>query len=50
MTTANASDGLLKQLYETAFSKEEQIPWDDFVRLVDEIVGELRKYWTWDKQ
>ena len=86
-------------LYETAFPKEEQIPWDDLVRLIgemcdnkeqrlrrhafylrngfrdtnvyrcwddlemnmmmmgpgtftlqdwDEIIGELRKYWTWD--
>ena len=104
ISTENANDGQLKQLYETAFPKEEQIPWDDLVRLIgemhldftayydgeefigftivyprpsfncywyfavkeelrgkglgpgtftlqdwDEIVGELRKYWTWDK-
>ena len=67
ITAANANDGQLRLLYETAFPKEEQIPWDDLVRLIDEmhldftayydgeefigftIVGELRKYWTWDK-
>ena len=67
ITTANANDGQFKLLYEKAFPKEEQIPWDDLVRLIGEmhldftayydgeefigftIVGELRKYWTWDK-
>ena len=34
---SSKNDGQLKMLYETAFPKEEQIPWD-------EIIGELRKY------
>ena len=96
---SSKNDGQLKMLYETAFPTEEQIPWDDLVRLIgemcdnkeqrlrrhafylrngfrdtnvyrcwddlemtmmmmgpgtftlqdwDEIIGELRKYWTWD--
>jgi hypothetical protein len=62
ISTDNANDGQLKQLYETAFPKEELIPWDDLEMTImmmgpgtfslhdwDEIVGELRKYWTWDK-
>ena len=32
-TAANA-DEKIKHLYETAFPKDEQIPWDDLMRLV----------------
>ena len=37
ITAENANDGQLRLLYETAFPKEEQIPWDDLVRLIGEM-------------
>ena len=86
ITALDANDEQIKQLYQTAFAENEQIPWDDLVRLIgemnldftayyeegifigftivfhyepftwycyfavrhEEIVGELRIYWTWD--
>jgi GNAT superfamily N-acetyltransferase len=45
ITTANANDEKLKQLYETAFPKEEQIPWDDLVRLIDEMHLDFTAYY-----
>ena len=62
ITAANVNEQI-KQLYQTAFPENEQIPWDDLEMTImmtgpgtftmqnwDEIVGELTKYWTWDKQ
>ena len=36
ITAANI-DEMIKELYETAFPKDEQIPWDDLLRLVQEM-------------
>ncbi len=60
--TATNADDQIKQFYESAFPVEEQIPWDDLVRLIgemgpgtftmqdwDDVVSELRQYWTWRK-
>ncbi len=62
ITAANVNEQI-KHLYQTAFPENEQIPWDDLEMTImmigpgtftmqnwDEIVGELTKYWTWDKQ
>ena len=35
ITSANADDAALRRLYETAFPVEEQIPYDDIIRLLD---------------
>ena len=35
----------MKQLYETAFPKEEQIPWDDLVRLIGEMHLDFTAYY-----
>ncbi len=35
ITSANADDDTLRRLYETAFPVEEQIPYDDIIRLLD---------------
>lgn len=45
ISTENANDGQLKQLYETAFPKEEQIPWDDLVRLIVEMNLDFTAYY-----
>ena len=45
ITAANANDGQLRLLYETAFPKEEQIPWDDLVRLIDEMHLDFTAYY-----
>jgi hypothetical protein len=36
ITAANA-DEQIRQLYETAFPEEEQIPWNDLMRLIGEM-------------
>ncbi len=36
ITAANA-DEKIKHLYEKAFPKDEQIPWGDLMRLIEEI-------------
>jgi hypothetical protein len=33
--TAATADEKIKQLYETAFPEDEQIPWDDLMRLIE---------------
>lgn len=35
----------VRQLYETAFPEEEQIPWDDLMRLVEEIPLDFTLYY-----
>ena len=35
----------IKQLYETAFPKDEQIPWDDLMRLVEEMSLDFTAYY-----
>ena len=44
ITAANA-DKQIKQLYETAFPKDEQIPWDDLMRLVEEMPLDFTAYY-----
>ncbi len=43
ITAANA-DGQLRQLYETAFPREEQIPWGDLMRLTDTMSLDFTAY------
>ena len=45
ITAENANDGQLRLLYETAFPKEEQIPWDDLVRLIGEMNLDFTAYY-----
>lgn len=35
--TAVNADEQIKQLYQTAFPEDEQIPWEDLVRLIAEM-------------
>ena len=44
ITAANA-DEKIKQLYETAFLEDEQIPWDDLMRLVGEMPLDFTAYY-----
>ena len=37
ITSASVSDEELRQLYQTAFPENELIPWDDLMRLVEEM-------------
>ena len=47
ITPANA-DAEIRLLYETAFPQEEQIPWDDLVRLIDEMHLDFTAYYDND--
>jgi GNAT superfamily N-acetyltransferase len=44
ITAANASEQI-KQLYQTAFPEDEQIPWDDLVRLIGEMHLDFTAYY-----
>ena len=44
ITAANA-DEKIKQLYETAFPEDEQIPWKDLMRLVEEMPLDFTAYY-----
>ncbi len=44
ITVANA-DEKIKQLYETAFPEDEQIPWKDLMRLVEEMPLDFTAYY-----
>ena len=39
------ADEKIKQLYETAFPEDEQIPWDDLMRLVGEMPLDFTTYY-----
>ena len=43
--SSSKNDGQLRLLYETAFPKEEQIPWDDLVRLIGEMNLDFTAYY-----
>ena len=43
------ADAEIRLLYETAFPQEEQIPWDDLVRLIDEMHLDFTAYYDDDK-
>lgn len=47
ITAANA-DEQIKLLYQTAFPKDEQIPWDDLVRLIGEMNLDFTAYYEKD--
>ena len=47
VTEANA-DGQIRQLYESAFPEDEQIPWDDLMRLVREMPLDFSAYYDGD--
>ena len=44
ITAANA-DEKIKQLYETAFLEDEQIPWKDLMRLIEEMPLDFTAYY-----
>ena len=46
--TADNADGQIRLLYETAFPEGEQIPWDDLMRLVDEMPLDFTAYYDGD--
>ena len=49
VTKTDAGDEQLRQLYETAFPKEEQIPWDDLMHLVEEMHLDFTTYYEDDE-
>ena len=44
ITATNANEKI-KQLYQTAFPEEEQIPWDDLMRLTEEMPLDFTAYY-----
>ena len=44
ITAANA-ENKIRQLYERAFPEDEQIPWDDLMRLVEEMPLDFTVYY-----
>ncbi|MBO4450952.1 MAG: GNAT family N-acetyltransferase [Bacteroidaceae bacterium] len=46
--TASNADEQLRQLYETAFPQEEQIPWTDLMRLIGEMHLDFTAYYDGD--
>ncbi len=48
ITTADANDEKLKLLYETAFPKNEQIPWSDLVSLINKMHLDFTAYYEDD--
>ena len=44
ITAANA-DEKIKHLYETAFPEGEKIPWDDLIRLIEEMSLDFTAYY-----
>lgn len=45
ITKANANDNQLKLLYQTAFPENEQIPWNDLIRLIEEMNLDFTAYY-----
>ena len=43
--TASNADEKIKQLYETAFPEDEQIPWKDLMRLIEEMPLDFTAYY-----
>jgi GNAT superfamily N-acetyltransferase len=43
--TAINADEQIRQLYQTAFPEEEQIPWDDLLRLIDQMHLDFTAYY-----
>ena len=49
ITKINANDEQLKLLYQTAFPENEQIPWNDLIRLTDQMNLDFTAYYEDDK-
>jgi len=47
ITAANADEQIM-HLYQTAFPEDEQIPWDDLVRLIGEMILDFTAYYDED--
>lgn len=45
ITSSSVGDDKIKELYQTAFPEEEQIGWDDLMRLVDEMPLDFMAYY-----
>ena len=43
--TIATADQQIKQLYESAFPRDEQIPWGDLLRLIDEMSLDFTAYY-----
>jgi GNAT superfamily N-acetyltransferase len=48
ITKSNANDEQIKFLYQTAFPENEQIPWEDLVRLIDQMQLDFTAYYEDD--
>ena len=48
ITTTNANDEQIKRLYQISFPENEQIPWNDLVRLIDEMNLDFTAYYEKD--
>lgn len=46
ITSADAGNHVLRNLYETAFPENEQIPWDDLMRLIEQMSLDFTAYFT----
>ena len=46
--TATNADEQIRQLYQTAFPEEGQIPWDDLLRLIDQMHLDFTAYYEED--
>lgn len=44
--TATNADELIEKLYKSAFPEEEQIPWDDLLRLIDRMPLDFTAYYA----
>ena len=49
ITATHAGDEQLRRLYETAFPEDEQIPWTDLMRLIDEMNLDFTAYYKDDE-
>lgn len=43
--TSDTADEKIKHLYETAFPEGEKIPWDDLIRLIEEMSLDFTAYY-----
>jgi len=48
ITSMHSQSQMLRGLYTTAFPKNEQIPWDDLMRLIDEMSLDFTAYYDED--
>lgn len=49
ISAADKDDKQLRRLYQTAFPKDEQIPWDDLMRLIDEMALDFTAYYEGER-